>query len=66
MCKGVKMTIINGIEIDFIEYNENIVKTAIANNEIIEVLKTILVQDITISGEKLNTYIKMHNKKIDA
>lgn len=34
-----------------------------ANIETIEVLKTILVQDITISGEKFNTYIKIHNKK---
>jgi len=30
------MTIINGIEIDFIEYNENTVKMAIANNDTIE------------------------------
>jgi len=36
-----------------------------ANNEIIEVLKTILLQDITISGEKFNTYIKLHNKKFE-
>jgi hypothetical protein len=30
------MTVINGIEIDYITYNENIIKTAIENNEPIE------------------------------
>lgn len=37
-----------------------------ANNEIIEVLKTILLQDITISGEKFNTYIKLYNDKAES
>lgn len=30
------MTVINGIEIDFIEYNENVIKSAIMNNDPIE------------------------------
>jgi hypothetical protein len=31
------MTIINGIEIDYIEYNQNIIKEALRNNSPIEV-----------------------------
>lgn len=34
-----------------------------ANMQIIEVMKTILIQDTTISGEKFKTYIKIHNRK---
>ena len=36
-----------------------------ANREIVEVLKTILQEDITISGEKFKTYIRLHNVVID-
>jgi cell division protease FtsH len=36
-----------------------------ANRDIIELLKTILQEDITISGEKFKTYIKLYDNKTD-
>jgi cell division protease FtsH len=36
-----------------------------ANRDIIELLKTILQEDITITGEKFKTYIKLYDNKTD-